>query len=139
MMINDSKKQSKAIIAYYAALARLIDQERRISFDSVALEAGRGRGAIKGNTIEITQLKNAITLAKEDQKKKLKHRDSQYKLTELNRVKDNYKFKYKELLKINNSLMEQLASTIFELAELKLEIQKFSPSKTNIIKIKNLR
>ncbi|MEN8320007.1 hypothetical protein [Acinetobacter junii] len=138
-MIRDSEKQSKAIIAYYAALARLIDQERRISFDSVALEAGRGRGAIKGNKNEITQLKNAITLAKVEQEKTLNRRDSQYKLTELNRVKDNYKFKYKELLKINSSLMEQLASTIFELAELKLEIQKLSSSKTNIIKIKNLR
>ncbi|HCA5151954.1 TPA: hypothetical protein MW187_003563 [Acinetobacter baumannii] len=138
-MINDSKKQSKAIIAYYAALARLIDQERRISFDSVALEAGRGRGAIKGNTVEITRLKNAITLAKVDQEKKLKRRDSQVKLTELNRVKENYKVKYQELLKINSSLMEQLASTIFELAELKLEIQKLSPTKSNIIKINNLK
>ncbi|MEB6666851.1 hypothetical protein MXM33_07375 [Acinetobacter vivianii] len=139
MMINDSKKQSKPIIEYYAALSRLIDQERRISFDSVALEAGRGRGAIKGNTIEITQLKNDITLAKVDQEKRLKRRDSKYKLTELSRVKDNYKVKYKELLKINSSLMEQLASTIFELAELKLEIQKLSPPKSNIIQINKLK
>ncbi|MEB6625376.1 MULTISPECIES: hypothetical protein [Acinetobacter calcoaceticus/baumannii complex] len=138
-MISDSKKQSKAIIAYYAALERLINQEKRISFDAVALEAGRGRGAIKGNTIEITQLKNAITLAKEEQEKKLKRRDPQNKLAELNRVKDNYKVKYKELLKINASLMEQLASTIFELAELKLEIKKNSSSNSNIIKIRDLK
>lgn len=138
-MINDSKKQSKAIIAYYAALERLIDQEKRISFDAVALEAGRGRGAIKGNTIEITQLKDAITLAKEDQDKKLKRRDPKYKLAESNRLNDNYKVKYKELLKINNSLMEQLASTIFELAELKLEFKKVSSSDSNIIKIKDLK
>ncbi|MFL1423582.1 hypothetical protein ACJOWW_03805 [Acinetobacter baumannii] len=127
---------SKATNAYYAALKRLIDEGKRISFDSVALEAGRGRGAIKGNTVEIKALKEAILHAKIEQDSKLKRTSPQHKLVEANRIKDNYRAKYEEIVQINNALMEQLVSTVFELEELKLEMQSLLKSKNNIIKIK---
>ena len=55
---------SKRVKLYEEALQRLIEQDKRISFDAVALEAGRERGAIKGNDPEIVELKNKITAAK---------------------------------------------------------------------------
>ena len=48
---------SKRVKLYEEALQRLIEQDKRISFDAVALEAGRERGAIKGNDPEIVELK----------------------------------------------------------------------------------
>ena len=61
---------SKRIQVYEDALLRLIESGKRISFDAVALEAGRDRGAIKGNEPEIIELKNKITEAKNLQKLK---------------------------------------------------------------------
>lgn len=136
-MINLDTQLSKATKAYYSALKRLIDEGKRISFDAVALEAGRGRGAIKGNTLEIMELKKAIRHAKEEQDSKFKQSSPIHKLAESNRIKHNYREKYQEVIQINNVLMDQLVSTIFELEELKLEMQKILNIQNNIIKIKD--
>ncbi|MBP4064355.1 hypothetical protein ACJOYF_03910 [Acinetobacter baumannii] len=134
--MQQDNRLSKATKAYYIALKHLVNEGKRISFDAVALEAGRGRGAIKGDSHEIRALKEAILKAKEEQESKLKRNSPQHKLAESIRIKDNYRAKYEEVVQINNVLMEQLASTVFELEELKLEMQRILKNQNNIIKIK---
>ncbi|MEA1227987.1 hypothetical protein ODQ17_01310 [Acinetobacter sp. IRS14] len=134
--MQQDNRLSKATKAYYAALKRLISEGKRVSFDAVAIEAGRGRGAIKGASHEIRALKEAILKAKEEQESKLKRNSQQHKLAESIRIKDNYRAKYEEIVQINNVLMEQLASTVFELEELKIEMQRILKNQNNIIKIK---
>lgn len=135
--MQQDNRLSKATKAYYAALKHLINEGKRISFDAVALEAGRGRGAIKGDTPEIRALKEAILNAKAEQETKFKRNSPQHKLAESIRIKDNYRAKYEEVVQINNVLMEQLASTVFELEELKLEMQRILRSNNNIINMKD--
>lgn len=136
-MVNSNKQLSKATKAYYVALQSLINSDRKINFDTVALEAGRGRGAIKGTSVEIIEFKNAILNAKAEQESKAKQKSPVYKLNESNRIKENYRKKYQELIDINQSLMHQLSSAIFEIEELKLELYKITETKNRIIDIKN--
>lgn len=131
-----SKIHLPPINSYYAALERLIKHNKKISFDAVAMEAGRGRGAIKGNTREVKELKEAIILAKNEQNLNFKKKSSVHKLSEAQRIKENYKTKYEEVLKINDKLLNDLCNVIFELAELKIEMSKILDSKDNIIHFK---
>ncbi|WP_171334279.1 hypothetical protein [Acinetobacter soli] len=133
-MIRERNEISKSVKAYYSALDRLISQNKRISYDAVALEAGRGRGAIKGNSLEIIELKKAISKAKDEQTIKTNLNSPQEKLANAKRIKDNYRLKYEELKKINEILLTQLVSTVFELEELKIEFERVLKSKKNILK-----
>ncbi|NNH39584.1 hypothetical protein [Acinetobacter terrae] len=135
-MINSPHYTSKAIKAYYIALQHLKDTDQRISFDAVALAAGRGRGAIKGSTSEIIKLKKDILEAKKSQNEKHKQKCPQQKLSESNRIKEDYKAKYEKVSKINAVLIDQLASTVFELEELKLELKRILKAQNNIINIR---
>lgn len=119
----------KSINEYYSALNRLIiddpiylEKGTKINFDTVALEAGRGRGAIKGNSQEIVALKIKIKEAQ-----LLKERQSKSK----NAISKNidWKIKYMKLkdeylsLKSEQKVQaEQLVSLIFELAEMKKKL-----------------
>jgi hypothetical protein len=119
----------KSINEYYSALNRLITDDpiylekgTKINFDTVALEAGRGRGAIKGNSQEIVALKIKIKEAQ-----LLKERQSKSK-TAINKNID-WKIKYMKLkdeylsLKFEQKVQaEQLVSLIFELAEMKKKL-----------------
>lgn len=136
-MRNSNTNLSKSVKAYYDALDRLKQNGKRINFDSVSLEAGRGRGSIKGNSKQINDLKEAILNAKKEQQLNNYRNPSQHKLSETNRVKENYKIKYLTLKKIYNTQSIQLASALFELAELKIEIEDILNSADNVIDIKN--
>lgn len=119
----------KSINEYYSALNRLIiddpiylEKGTKINFDTVALEAGRGRGAIKGNSQEIVALKIKIKEAQ-----LLKERQSKSK-TAISKDID-WKIKYMKLkdeylsLKSEQKVQaEQLVSLIFELAEMKKKL-----------------
>lgn len=128
--------QSKSIKAYYAALEQLVKKNKRISLDAVALEAGRGRGAIKGDSPEIIKLKEAIIKAKNELSDKVDKSSLKFKLDEAIRIKNEYKKKYEEQLFINASLNKQLISTVYELSELKLSFDVFLKDKNNIIDLK---
>jgi len=52
---------------YFQALQRLIERGEKISNDSVALEAGSGRGSIKKSRIGYTELIAAIDVAAREQ------------------------------------------------------------------------
>ncbi len=125
------RKRKDFIQGYRDALARLIRNEGtvitgsyKINFDTVALEANRKRGAIKGNTEEIVALKQDILEA--ERKRNKKNLNSGMDTRELIRSKD---LKYKELMIKNErleieieSLGRQLASVIYQLALTKKEI-----------------
>ncbi|EHU1702657.1 hypothetical protein A1Z17_RS03500 [Acinetobacter baumannii] len=119
----------KSINEYYSALNRLIiddpiylEKGTKINFDTVALEAGRGRGAIKGNSQEIVALKIKIKEAQ-----LLKERQSKSKTAISKNI--DWKIKYMKLkdeylsLKSEQKVQaEQLVSLIFELAEMKKKL-----------------
>lgn len=125
------RKRKDFIQDYRDALARLIRNEGtiiagnyKINFDTVALEAKRKRGAIKGNTEEILALKRDILEAERKRNKQTSTSggDTRQLLSAKN-------MKYKELMieneKLNaeiESLSRQLASVIYQLALTKKEI-----------------
>ena len=125
------RKRKDFIQDYRDALARLIRNEGtvvtgnyKINFDTVALEANRKRGAIKGNTEEIVALKRDILEA--ERKRNKQNSSSGIDTREIIRSKN---FKYKELMIENEklkteveSLSRQLASVIYQLALTKKEI-----------------
>ena len=125
------RKRKDFIQDYRDALARLIRNEGtiitgnyKINFDTVALEAKRKRGAIKGNTEEILALKHDILEA--ERKRNKQSSTSGGDTRQLLRSKN---MKYKELMieneKLNaeiESLSRQLASVIYQLALTKKEI-----------------
>jgi hypothetical protein len=110
---------SKSIQRYYDALKRLQENEpiilpkgSKINNDTVALEAGRKRGAIKGNSPEIIELKrqiyeSKIKLISKAIPKKDSNRDSEYQ-----KLLANYKIQ-----------SAKLASTLFELQQVKAELK----------------
>ncbi|HFS7497154.1 hypothetical protein KPE82_08275 [Acinetobacter baumannii] len=130
----------KSIKDYYSALNRLINDDpiyvekgSKINFDTVALEAGRGRGAIKGNSQEIITLKIKIKEAQ-----LLKEKQSDCKIS----IKKNidWKIKYMKLkdeylsLKSEQKVQaEQLVSVIFELAEMKKKLAMYNLDNDNLI------
>lgn len=87
---------SKRVKLYEEALQRLIEQDKRISFDAVALEAGRERGAIKGNDPEIVELKTRSPQQKSSKNKNGGTTDTQKNSALLNEIKE-LKAKIKEL------------------------------------------
>ena len=125
------RKRKDFIQDYRDALARLIRNEGtiitgnyKINSDTVALEAKRKRGAIKGNTEEILALKRDILEA--ERKRNKQSSISGGDTRQLLRAKN---MKYKELMieneKLNaeiESLSRQLASVIYQLALTKKEI-----------------
>ena len=125
------RKRKDFIQDYRDALARLIRNEGtiitgnyKINSDTVALEAKRKRGAIKGNTEEILALKRDILEA--ERKRNKQSSTSGGDTRQLLRAKN---MKYKELMieneKLNaeiESLSRQLASVIYQLALTKKEI-----------------
>ncbi|MBU3081598.1 hypothetical protein [Acinetobacter baumannii] len=130
----------KSIKDYYSALNRLINDDpiyvekgSKINFDTVALEAGRGRGAIKGNSQEIITLKIKI---KEAQLLKEKQSDSKISI----KKNIDWKIKYMKLkdeylsLKSEQKVQaEQLVSVIFELAEMKKKLAMYNLNNDNLI------
>ncbi|WP_180139860.1 hypothetical protein [Acinetobacter sp. YH12043] len=125
------RKRKDFVQDYRDALARLIRNEGtvvtgnyKINFDTVALEAKRKRGAIKGNTEEILALKHDILEA--ERKRNKQSSTSGVDTRQLIHAKN---LKYKELMieneKLNaeiESLSRQLASVIYQLALTKKEI-----------------
>ncbi|HHP0278273.1 MULTISPECIES: hypothetical protein [Acinetobacter calcoaceticus/baumannii complex] len=131
----------KSMNEYYSALDRLIKDEpinlekgTKINFDTVALEAGRGRGAIKGDSEEIRNLKLKIHEAQALRKKK---NTSKVNTNENKDWKAKYfelKAKYENLAREQKVQAEQLVSVIFELAETKKELTGTTKNNSNLIK-----
>lgn len=125
------RKRKDFIQDYRDALARLISNEGviitgdyKINFDTVALEAKRQRGAIKGNTEEILTLKQDILEA--EKKRNYKNQSSKSNVRKILKAKN---VKYQELELENEKLKAevevlsgQLASVIYQLALAKKEI-----------------
>lgn len=126
---------SKRIQNYEEALQRLIDRNERISFDAVALEAGRDRGAIKGNDSEIIALKQKITIAKNLQSMKNGSlTDNEKYLSTLKELKE-WKEKYKELKSDNIVKTGQINSLVYENFNLKRQLEQYIDKRENIIEI----
>lgn len=131
----------KSMNEYYSALDRLIKDEpinlekgTKINFDTVALEAGRGRGAIKGDSEEIRNLKLKIHEAQALRKKK---NTSKVNTNENKDWKAKYfelKAKYENLGREQKVQAEQLVSVIFQLAEIKKECDNFQDKNNNLIR-----
>jgi len=110
---------SKSIQRYYDALKRLEANEpiilpkgTKINNDTVALEAGRRRGAIKGNSPEIIELKKQIYENKiKVSPKPIPKKDS------------NIDSEYQKLLTSYKLQIAKLASTLYELQQVKAELK----------------
>lgn len=125
------RKRKDFIQDYRDALARLISDkgvvitgDYKINFDTVALEAKRQRGAIKGNTEDILTLKQDILEA--EKKRNYKNQSSESEVRKILKAKNA---KYQELELENKKLKAeveilsgQLASVIYQLALAKKEI-----------------
>lgn len=135
----------KSMNEYYSALERLIKDEpinlekgAKINFDTVALEAGRGRGAIKGDSEEIKNLKIKI------QEAQLLKKKSNFRKNNINENKDwkakyfELKEKYENLGKEQQVQAEQLVSVILQLAETKKELSNFMLKNDNLIKFNRI-
>jgi hypothetical protein len=122
---------SIAIRDYYSALLRLISNEpkhlpknSKINLDNVALEAGRNRGAIKGESIDIKELKSIINSCKVNKTKP---------------INKNKNIDIDEGLNID-ILLQQLASLVIKNHELIKEnkmLKDIINTSNNIIKFKN--
>lgn len=126
---------SKRVKLYEEALQRLIEQDKRISFDAVALEAGRERGAIKGNDPEIVELKNKITAAKNLQK--LKNggtTDAQKNSNLLNEIRE-LKKEIKDLKEKNAAKAGQINNLVHENHKLKNKLSEYQKGNGNILSI----
>lgn len=134
---------SKAIKNFEDALQRLIDGKPRvisipysINNDTVALEAGRQRGAIKKSRPELAELLKAITEAEarrtsknmtekidvRDIKLQEAHKKIQMLETELTEIKDKYK-----------KQLEQLTSVMYRNNQLQREIQCNQIAENNLL------
>ena len=126
---------SKRIKNYEDALQRLLDRNESISFDAVAIEAGRDRGAIKGNDPEIIALKQKITIAKNLQKMKNGGlTDHEKYLSTLKEVKE-LKEKLKEEKSKNAAKAGQINSLIYENFNLKRQLDQYIDKRGNIIEL----
>jgi|GEM_PF-7088643 len=133
-MSQDKLQRTKSIQRYYDALDRLLEQGAKISFDSVSLEAGRGRGAIKGDSAEIFELKKYIL-----SKKTNNSATSNTQVTEDNSPEDSYtnlKLRYNQLEIENQMQAERLISLVYELHETKKKLSDLLASNNNIIKFR---
>lgn len=114
---------------YYSSLLRLISNEpkhlpknSKINFDNVALEAGRNRGAIKGDSKDIKDLKSLINSCKVNKTKPVNKKTEVY--DELN----------------IDILLQQLSSLVIKNHELMKDnkmLKDIINSSNNIIKFKN--
>lgn len=126
---------SKRVQIYEEALHRLIEKGVRISFDAVAMEAGRDRGAIKGNDLEIIELKNKITEAKNLQK--LKNggvTDAQKNSALLKEIKD-LKQKIKELKESNAIKTGQINKLIYENFRIKNKLSEYQKGNASFLSL----
>ena len=126
---------SKRVKLYEEALQRLIEQDKRISFDAVALEAGRQRGAIKGNDPEIIELKNKITAAKNLQKiKNGGTTDTQKNSALLKEIKE-LKTKIKALKEKNAIKTGQINNLVYENHKIKNKLSEYQKGNNSILSI----
>ena len=125
---------SKRVKLYEEALQRLIEQDKRISFDAVALEAGRERGAIKGNDPEIVELKNKITAAKIFKNKNGGTTDTQKNSALLNEIKE-LKAKIKELKEKNAIKAGQINNLVHENHKIKNKLSEYQKGNHSILSI----
>ncbi|EOQ61107.1 hypothetical protein F935_03453 [Acinetobacter calcoaceticus ANC 3811] len=131
----------KSMNEYYSALERLIKDEpinlekgTKINFDTVALEAGRGRGAIKGDSEEIRNLKLKINEAQTLKKKKNSAKEIAKETKDWKAKYLKIKEKYENLEREQKIQAEQLVSVIFQLAETKKELTNFMSKNDNLIR-----
>lgn len=118
---------------YYEALERLIKGQpvrvpkgSKISFDTVAVEAGRGKGSIKRNRAVYTDLREAVLAAAHQQKSSVKN-DFKAKAARNKAEAKEYRRRYEE------ALCRELA-LVHEVFELKRIVRK--QSRENIIPIR---
>jgi hypothetical protein len=127
----EDKNLSIPIRDYYSSLSRLISNEpkylpknSKINLDNVALEAGRNRGAIKGESIDIKELKSII---------------NSFKVNKIKPINKNEKTKSDKELNVD-ILLQQLASLVIKNHELIKEnkmLKDIINTSNNIIKFKN--
>lgn len=126
---------SKRVQIYEEALHRLIEKGVRISFDAVALEAGRDRGAIKGNDPEIIKLKNKITAAKNLQKLKnggtTDTQKNSYLLKKINELKKEIK----DLKEKNAAKAGQINNLVYENQKFKNKLSEYQKGSRSILSI----
>lgn len=126
---------SKRVKLYEEALQRLIEQNKRISFDAVALEAGRERGAIKGDDLEIIELKNKIIEVKNLQK--LKNggtTDAQKNSVLLKKIRE-LKEVIRELKEQNSAKAGQINNLIHENFRIRNKLSEYQKSNSSILSI----
>lgn len=126
---------SKRVKLYEEALQRLIEQDKRISFDAVALEAGRERGAIKGNDPEIFELKNKITAAKNLQKLKNGGTTDAQKNSDLLKEIKDLKEKNKDLKEKNATKAGQINNLVYENHKLKNKLTEYQKGNGSILSV----
>lgn len=121
--MNKNEFSTKAINDYTLALEELIKNNEKITFDAVSIKAGRGKGAIKGNSPEILQLREKIIKAKTAQKESKLIKHPQYQITQALRIKNNYRARYNELKYEYDAQATQILSLLAELADTQLELR----------------
>lgn len=126
---------SKRIKNYEDALQRLLDRNESISFDAVAIEAGRDRGAIKGNDPEIIALKQKIKIAKNLQNMKNGDLTDYEKYLSILKVVKKLKEELKEEKSKNAAKAGQINSLIYENFNLKSQLDQYISTRKNIIEI----
>lgn len=99
---------------YFAALDRLrkgsptrVPKGTRITNDSVALEAGRGRGSIKRSRHLFSDLIEQIQVARNGQS--LPEQDNERRLESVKQLADNYRRLYEEALCREVSLLHEVS------------------------------
>jgi hypothetical protein len=126
---------SKRIQNYEDALQRLLDRNESISFDAVAIEAGRDRGAIKGNDPEIIALKQKIKIAKNLQNMKNGGLTDYEKYLSILKEVKKLKEELKEEKSKNIAKAGQINSLIYENFNLKSQLDQYVSTRENIIKL----
>lgn len=126
---------SKRVKIYEEALQRLIDRNEKISFDAVALEAGRDRGAIKGNHPEIIELKNKIIEAKNLQKLKNGGTTDAQKNSALLKEIQKLKEVIKDLKASNAAKAGQINNLVVENFRIKNKLSEYQKDNGNILSI----
>ena len=126
---------SKRVKIYEEALQRLIDRNEKISFDAVALEAGRDRGAIKGNHPEIIELKNKIIEARNLQKLKNGGTTDAQKNSALLKEIQKLKEVIKDLKASNAAKAGQINNLVVENFRIKNKLSEYQKDNGNILSI----
>ena len=134
---------SKTLKKFYDALQRLIDGKPKvitgvysINNDTVALEAGRKRGAIKKSRPELAELLEDIVKAEACRKGKVKATTVDIRDSKLQEVQKKIKELETQLSKLQDKYDKQLAQLNMQMyrnMELQRELQSTKKAESNLL------